>query len=87
MAVPAAAASVDGRAPSVSRKVTTVTPVAVRMATHVGSQPARINGMTSLITTARVRASAINDRTPRHPPTTTTAAANSPSNNESVGTR
>jgi hypothetical protein len=87
IAVPIAAATVCRRAPSVSRNVATVTPVAAAMATQAGSQPARINGTTSLTMTAIVRASAIRERTPRQPPTRVTATANRPSRSARVGTR
>ena len=87
IAVPTAAAAVCRRAPSVSRNVAIVTPVAATIATQAGSQPARISGTTTLTMTARVSASAISERTPRQPPTTVTATAKSPSSRASVGTR
>ena len=87
IAVPTAAATVCRRAPSVSRNVTTVTPVAATIATQAGSHPARISGTTTRTMTARVNASAISERTPRHPPTIVTATAKSPSSRASVGTR
>jgi hypothetical protein len=87
MPVPSAAATVCRRAPSVMRNVAIVTPKAAPIATQAGSQPARINGTTSLTTTARVSARAISERTPRQPPTTVTAPAKSTSSSARVGTR
>ena len=51
-----------------------VTPVAATIATHTGSQPARISGTTILMMTASVSASAISERTPRQPTDDVTAA-------------
>ena len=82
-----AAAIVWGLAPSVSRNVAMVTPVAARMAIQTGSQPARMSGTTTLTTTASVSARAMRERTPRHPPMTVTATANRPISRASTGTR
>ena len=64
-----------------------VTPVAATMATQAGSQPARMRGTTILMMTARVRARAMSERTPRQPPTTVTATANSASRSARAGMR
>ena len=87
MKVPAAAAIVVGRAPSVRSNVAIVTSVAEPTARSTGFHPARRSGTTTRMITASVKARAISERTPRQPPTSVTATANRPRSTASAGTR
>ncbi len=64
-----------------------MTPVAAMIAMSAGSWPARISGTTIRMTTTRVRARAMSDRTPRQPPTIVTAAAKMASSKARTGIR
>ena len=61
--------------PSVRRMVTIVTALATRTANGTGGTPLTIAGISTFRMTTAVKPRATRARTPRHPPTNTTAAA------------